>query len=166
MRRWWAIGILAALLCLVSFGTAGAHATLVRSNPPANSELASSPAEIRLWFSEGVEPKFSTFTLLDTNGQTVNTPTSQVDPADNTQLFMRPPALPNGLYTVVWHTVSAEDGHAVTGSFAFSIGISLGTASSTTFSADTIPPDSAVVRWLNLLSLSLAVGSIGFVLFV
>ncbi|HVO71093.1 MAG TPA: copper resistance protein CopC [Aggregatilineaceae bacterium] len=166
MRRWWGIGILAVLLCLGTFRAAGAHATLVRSDPPANSELAASPAAIRLWFSEGVEPKFSAFTLLDARGQTVNTPASQVDPTDSTQLFMQPPALPNGLYTVVWHTVSAEDGHSVMGSFAFSVGVSLGTASSPTFSADAIPPDSAVVRWLNLLSLSLAVGSIGFVLFV
>ena len=101
MRRWWGIGILAVLLCLGTFHAAGAHATLARSDPPANSELASSPAAIRLWFSEGVEPKFSAFTLLDARGQTVSTPASQVDPTDSTQLFMQPPALPNGLYTLV-----------------------------------------------------------------
>src|SRR5260221_8725906 len=113
MRRRWCIVSLMILLVLLTFQAVWAHATLVRSEPLANSVLAAAPAEIRLWFSENIEPKFSAFVLLDSNGKTVNTPVSQPDPADALELFMQPGALPNGLYTVVWHTVSAADGHAV-----------------------------------------------------
>jgi copper transport protein len=154
------------LIGLLAFQTAWAHATLVRSDPAANSGLVTAPAEIRLWFSEPVEPQFSGFTLLESSGKTIDTLTSQVDPADAKQMFMQSGSLPGGLFTVVWHVVSAADGHATQGSFAFTIGNDASATGTSTPTAEIIPADNALIRWFNLLSMSLAMGSIGFVLFV
>lgn len=142
-----------------------AHANLLRSDPPANATLDTSPIIIRLWFTEPLESNFSRFTLRDSSGTVVTTPPSQVDPADHTLIVMRPRTLPDGLYTVSWRVLST-DGHSTEGSFSFGIGVAV-TAEAVLPSIDeSVPPDSAFIRWINLLSLSLSVGSIGFLLFV
>ena len=142
-----------------------AHANLAHSSPAANAALQSPPDEIRLWFTEPLEPNFSRFTLLDSSGDPVDTPPSQVDTDHPEQMFMQPGDLPHGLYTVAWRTVSAADGHSTEGSFAFGIGVAV--ANNPVPAIDeTVAPASVIIRWLNLLSLSLAIGSVGFWLFV
>jgi copper transport protein len=142
-----------------------AHANLLRSDPPANAALDTSPIIIRLWFTEPLEPDFSRFTVRDSSGTVVATPPSQVDPADHTQLVMRPSTLPDGLYTVSWRVLST-DGHSTEGSFSFGIGVAVTSEAALPSVDESIPPDSAFIRWFNLLSMSLSVGSIGFLLFV
>jgi copper transport protein len=157
-------------MALLGFWTAKpvwAHANLYRSDPPANAVLTQSPAEIRLWFTEPVEPEFSRFALRDTGGKIVDAPSSQVDPADSAQLVMRPPTLPNGLYTVTWRVVSTTDGHETQGSFPFSIGIAANKEWIATFTTpETIPVGGTLIRWANLLSLAMTTGGLGFLLFV
>lgn len=163
--RWWH-WLVAGLFAVLIVRPAGAHAVLVRSAPGLNAALTQAPAEIRLWFTEPVEPKFSGFQLRDINGATVKTPASQVDSADAKQLVMKPGTLANGLYTVVWSVVSAADGHHTDGSFAFTIGPAVSSQAVATRAAPSIPPSDTMVRWFNLLAMALAVGSIGFVCFV
>src|SRR5256885_16604841 len=103
-----------------------AHANLAQSSPAANASLQSSPNEIRLWFTETLEPNYSHFTLRDTSGNQVQTQQSQTDSTDAHQMFMPVDNLPKGLYTVVWRTVSAADGHSTQGNFAFGIGVVVG----------------------------------------
>lgn len=142
-----------------------AHANLARSTPAANASLQDSPNEIRLWFTEAVEPNYSHFSLHDTNGNQVETQPSQVDPTDTHQMFMPMDKLPNGLYTVVWRVVSAADGHSTQGSFAFGVGVIVSNNSLSAID-ESVMPEGVIVRWFNLLSLSLLMGSIGFWLFV
>ncbi len=145
-----------------------AHATLVRSIPAANEVIFTSPPRIRLWFSEPLEPQFSKVTLQDSTGKTLDTLPSQVDPPDSLQMYLVPGHLPNGLYTVSWQAVSAADGHRTTGNFAFSLGPVSGTPAAVAAAAtpEPIPWTSALIRTLNLLSLALAIGTLGFWLFV
>lgn len=164
MRRF---GTLAALLLLLlgSIPQVLAHANLLRSDPPANAGLETSPPEIRLWFTETLEPEFSRFTLRDSSGALVSTPLSFVDPDDATQLVMNPGALADDIYTVTWRVLST-DGHATEGSFAFGVGVSITSPAASAAIDETIPVISAVIRWLNLLSLSLVVGGVAFRLLV
>ena len=162
----WRVLIVGIVLGLLTVQTASAHATLIRSDPPANSVLATSPAAIHLWFTETLEPDFSHFTLRNSRNQTVDTLPSQVDPNDPKSMFLTLGKLPNGVYTVAWQTLSAVDGHALNGSFPFTVGPAAAGQAAVTETAETIPPDSTVVRWLNLISLALAVGSVGFLLLV
>lgn len=159
--------IFLGIITLLVFGTNSvlAHANLARSSPPANASLDETPAEIRLWFTESLEPDFSRFTLRDSNGAVVDTPPSQVDAADRTQMVMQPGTLADGLYTVSWRVLST-DGHSTEGSFSFGIRVAVTSSSALPAIDETIPVDSTLIRWLNLLSLSLAVGSIAFWIFV
>ncbi|MBI5928161.1 MAG: copper resistance protein CopC [Chloroflexi bacterium] len=158
------IGIIGVALGVAS--SAQAHANLYHSNPVANAVLEVSPPEIRLWFTESLEADFSSFSLRDRDGIVIETPPSQLDSSDSQQLFMRPDRLPDGLYTVSWRVVSAADGHQTRGSFVFTIGEPIVGIGATTSHNEPIPTDSATIRWLNLISLALLIGSVGFWLFV
>jgi len=169
MRRQLTI-IMALIVLLNIFGAGGAsaHANLVRTEPGINSALDAPPEEIRLWFTEPLEQGFSRIILRDADGNQVDIPDATVDPSDPLQLFVRLGDLPEGLYTVDWRALSTVDGHTTRGSFPFVIGDAAGLSG---FVADTgidetIPVDSAVVRWLNFVSLALGVGSVAFWLFV
>lgn len=158
------VGMMGAALWLAA--SVQAHANLAHSNPTANAVLEDSPAEIRLWFTEELEADFSRFSLRDRAGIVIPTPSSELDAADSHQLFMRPNPLPDGLYTVSWRVVSAADGHPTGGSFVFTIGEPIAGAGVVLQSNDPIPSDSTAIRWLNLASLALTIGSIGFWLFI
>lgn len=161
----WLIGLIVCFLLLPA-KPLFAHAVLARSDPAASDRLDKAPAEIRLWFTEPVEPKFSSILLRDSKGDQVKLPASQVDVADAKQMVLQPPALPDGLYTVVWQVVSAADGHHTEGNFPFQIGAGANSQSAPVATEETIPWSAALIRWFNLLGLALAVGSIGFVGFV
>jgi copper transport protein len=163
-RRWLIVGILLLMTLLIS-RVVSAHAELLRVDPTPNSRLDAAPQEIRLWFSEPLEASFSKIFLRDSQGNIVQTVPSQVDSANARQMFLRPGALPPGLYTVVWRGLSAADGHATAGSYPLMIGSGAGGRAASQV-ADTIPAAGSLVRWFNLLSLALGVGGLGFILFV
>ncbi len=143
-----------------------AHAVLVRTEPAANSIAAQPPAEIRLWFTEPLEPNFSRIRLRDSTGAAVDTTPSQVDSTDALQMVLPLDTLPDGLYSVSWQVVSSADGHQTAGNFPFTVGDTVSTASVAAPTDTPIPTLDAVIRWINILGLAMAVGSIGFVYFV
>ena len=51
------------LLAPIAPPSAGAHAVLVRSIPSSRAALSLPPDRIQLWFSEPIEPAFSTLTV-------------------------------------------------------------------------------------------------------
>ncbi len=181
----WKRALLAALLiCLLGWQVACAHAVLDHSQPEANAVLDASPAEIRLWMTEPVEPQYSTLQLRNSAGATVAVPPAAFDAADPNQMYVAPVQLAPGLYTVVWTTVSAADGHRSQGSFPFmvaagtqavAVSAAAGTNSSASPAAATpvaapseegLPPADVAVRWFNFLALVWGVGSIAFVVLV
>lgn len=158
------LSILFILLTLFRVTSVQAHASLASSDPPANASLSVPPDEITLRFTEPLESSFSRFVLRDSDGNLVETAQSQIDSGDQTVLLMQPGTLPDGLYTVVWRVLST-DGHSTEGSFAFGVGVTVTSDVSKPVIDESIPPESAIVRWMNLLSLALPVGSIAFWLF-
>jgi copper transport protein len=168
MRLWrrLIIPLMLILIALIPFSAVSAHANLERADPEQNTVLTEPPPVIRLWFTEPIEPNFSYINLRDVDGNIVQTPPSQIDPADSKVMFLTPGTIPDGLYTVSWRAVSNTDGHQTIGSFPIAVGEGIQLPTSFTASYESIPADSAFIRWLNLLSMSLAVGGIGFMLFV
>jgi methionine-rich copper-binding protein CopC len=106
---------------LAAFATnALAHARLKKADPPAGGAVSTSPNEIRLQFSEGVEPKFSGIALTR-DGEAVQTGAATIDTKDRNTLIVPVMApLPAGPYTVNWHAVSS-DTHKTEGSFTFEV---------------------------------------------
>jgi methionine-rich copper-binding protein CopC len=112
----FAVGVVCALAATSAF----AHARLEKASPPVGGEVAS-PSELRLTFSEGVEPRFSGVTLAAEGGAAEPLGAPSVDPADNAVLVVKiaKPLAP-GVYTVHWHAVSV-DTHKTQGSFSFTV---------------------------------------------
>lgn len=153
------------VVLLIAASGVSAHSNLYRADPPPNSQLGSAPQTITLYFTERLEREFSGISVQRADGSTVETPPSFVDADDETIMRLVPGDLPDGLYTVVWRALSAEDGHQTRGSYAFAIGAAAGAALSDTAS-ETIPVGDSAARWLTTISAALLIGGLGFVVFV
>ena len=103
------------LLGLVLATPAIAHARLVNSDPAASARVKA-PGQIKLRFSESLEPAFSSASLSDAGGKTV--PVSKSVGGDTITLL--PLTLKPGAYKVTWQSVG-QDTHRLTGSFGFTV---------------------------------------------
>jgi copper transport protein len=122
-RRGAAATVLAAVLCVLALGapaSAFAHAILVQSQPAPGVELSSSPANIAATFSEPLNPQLSSLTVTGPGGGPVGVRVGVA--AGGTGLVARPLGrLARGIYEVRWHSVSADDGHALDGAYYFGV---------------------------------------------
>lgn len=100
---------------------AQAHAFLDHASPAVGSSLPSAPAAVTMWFTQQLEPAFTTATVTDKSGNAVDSGAAQVDPKDPTELRVPLKPLPPGTYTVAWHALSV-DTHTTTGHFTFTVG--------------------------------------------
>jgi copper transport protein len=99
---------------------ASAHAILVRSSPPPGAELHSAPAVIGAGFSEPLNPQLSGLTLNGPRGSRVS---GVLGNSRATGLTFTPrKRLAQGVYEIRWHSVSADDGHALDGTYYFGVG--------------------------------------------
>jgi copper transport protein len=115
--------LIAAVVCALVLGapvSAFAHAILVQSQPAPGVELGSSPAQITATFSEPLNPQLSNLTVIGPGGSPVHVRVSAA--AGGTELVARPfSRLARGIYQVRWHSVSADDGHALDGAYYFGV---------------------------------------------
>src|SRR5271169_496940 len=100
---------------------ADAHAFLDHASPAVGSTLPTAPSAVTMWFTQQLEPAFTTATVTDQAGNPVDTGPAQVDAKDPTELRVPLKKLPPGTYTVAWHALSV-DTHTTTGHFTFTVG--------------------------------------------
>ncbi|NOG52395.1 MAG: copper resistance protein CopC [Chloroflexi bacterium] len=105
---------------LLSF-RASAHGFLVRAVPNDRAVLERSPARVQYWFSESLEPAFSSLTVRTPSGEVIAEGGS--DP-DNTALLSAtlPPNLPDGAYIADLRLAFASDGHVIAETRVFFVG--------------------------------------------
>jgi methionine-rich copper-binding protein CopC len=101
--------------------TADAHAFLDQAAPPVGGVVPVSPKEIRVTFSEAVEPRFSGIEVAATDGRRIATGPVAAVPGENRQLVLVVPPLAPGRYRVSWHVVSV-DSHRTEGEYTFTVG--------------------------------------------
>ena len=111
--------IAASLVFALTASAAFAHAQLEKSTPPVGGTVAS-VSEIRLEFSEGVEPKFSKISVTGPGGAVPLGP-ARTD-SGNQAVLIAPISkpLPAGAYKVHWQAVSV-DTHHTQGTFEFTV---------------------------------------------
>lgn len=97
-----------------------AHATLVQSNPAAESQLNKFPHEIVLTFNERLERELFELQVYDRNGKAVAKQKPKMS-TDQRVLSLKLPKQPKGVYTVTYRIISA-DGHPVSDSYVFTVG--------------------------------------------
>lgn len=112
-----------ALLCagvVVGTGVALGHSGLQRAEPPVESTLKRPPTEVKLYFSERLEPAYSTVHVEDGKGARVDRDDSHVDRSNPLLMRVTLTPLEPGTYTVVWRVLSV-DSHITQGRFKFRI---------------------------------------------
>src|SRR3989442_6062081 len=78
------IAVLLALCLLLLFpGVASAHAILLRSDPAKDAVLRVAPSQVRMWFSEDLNPAFSTASVIDAANTTASNVNAAGHRADN-----------------------------------------------------------------------------------
>jgi len=100
--------------------TVQGHAFLDHASPAVGSTVATAPETVTMWFTQQLEPAFTTATVTDASGNTVDAGPAQVDPKDPTELRVPLKKLSPGTYTVAWHALSV-DTHTTTGHFTFTV---------------------------------------------
>ncbi len=117
--RTFSLKIFASLAFALIASQAFAHAQLEKASPPVGGTVASA-SEIRLTFSEGVEPEFSKVSVTGPGGPV---PLGAVKTESGDQAVLIAPitkGLAAGVYKVHWQAVSV-DTHHTQGTFEFTV---------------------------------------------
>jgi len=117
MRRSSLIGVTALSLVLAA-GAAQAHAFLDHAEPRVGNKVASPPREVTLWFTQKLEPAFSSVTVTNATGQRVDSGKARVS-GNEMSISLRPGG--TGTYHVSWKVLSV-DTHTTNGNFTFQVG--------------------------------------------
>jgi copper transport protein len=150
--------VAAAALALPA--AASAHAALLKTVPQASGTTNAAPPEVRLTYSEPIEPRFAIVSVTDAAGRQVTSgqPAAAAGSAETLVTPLR--KLPEGWYLVFWRVISA-DGHPVRGVFTFAVGPNAGPPPQ--FSVPSLSETATttrllVARWAVFLSLLTALG--------
>jgi copper resistance protein C len=111
---------LLAILFFAIQSSAWAHAFLDHADPKVGSTVTNSPTEIKIWFTQNLEPVFSSVEVQDAQGNQVDKKDAHLDDKDKSLFIVSVPLLPDGTYTIIWHAVSV-DTHRTQGHFEFTV---------------------------------------------
>ena len=117
MQRSAIVLIIPLLLWLVT-GEASAHAFLDHAEPRVGNTVATAPREVTLWFTQKLEPAFSSVAVTNSAGQRVDTGKTRVS---GNQMSVSLRSGGAGTYRVTWRVLSV-DTHTTDGSFTFQVG--------------------------------------------
>ena len=106
---------------LVAVAGAQAHAFLDHASPAVGGSVTTAPAVVTLWFTQDLEPAFSSATVTNEAGQRVDLGNTRIPPGSPAELEIGLKPLPPGTYLVSWHVVSV-DTHPTEGTFTFEVG--------------------------------------------
>lgn len=110
----------AATLVTLALGSpcAQAHAFLDHASPLVGSTVSAAPHELTLWFTQNLEPAFSSVEVTGPNGARVDAGKARI--GGNTMRVALRPSGP-GSYRVHWRALSV-DTHTTQGTFSFHVG--------------------------------------------
>ncbi len=137
---------------------ASAHAELGSSSPAAGAHLGTTPGVVVLEFTQSLNAQLSSATVADPSGHGWK---GEVDSGEE----IRVPLETNipGVYTVNWVSVSQVDGHRITGTFVFDVGV---VGVSPADAANRVPgPQTSdvaigIVKWVEALALLFLTGQV------
>ena|ERR1700757_4341785 len=117
MRRSSLIAIVPLSLVLAT-GEAQAHAFLDHAEPRVGNKVGNPPREVTLWFTQKLEPAFSSVRVTGPSGQRVDAGKARVS---GNQMSVSLKGGGAGTYHVNWRVLSV-DTHTTDGSFRFDVG--------------------------------------------
>ena len=111
----------ALVTLLLGAGVAWSHAFLERAEPRVGSTVKAAPSQVRAWFTEPLEPAFSTLEVVNQGGERVDRGPARVGAASPAMLQVPLKPLAPGTYRVKWRVLSV-DTHVTEGDFTFRVG--------------------------------------------
>ena len=120
MRKLIAAALAANMALIVAGPAALAHAFLDHASPAVGSTVSTPPQQIRLTFTQEIEPAFSRAGIATAQGQPIQTGPATVDRSNKAQLVLPVPRLGPGRYRITWHIVTV-DTHPTEDAFEFEI---------------------------------------------
>lgn len=160
------LGLVATLLVAVALAvpaSASAHAVLDGSNPDPGQRLEVAPRTIELRFSGPVKVLSNSIQVLSSTGQLFSGKPrlGETDRVVVVDLL----DLPKDGYTVRWRTLSALDGHLVSGVFTFGVRYPAPPATAA-YGTEGPGVDEQIIRWLYFTAIALLAGGLAFRLVV
>ena len=140
LKSFAALVIAAAFLIMPAAAKVSAHAELDRSTPKVGETVNGAPAKVEIWFTEEITDG-SQIAVSDKVGKSVTNGKAELDLFDPDRKHLTvglTPNLPDGVYTVTWTSVSAEDGDPDSDTFTFTV-----TGSGTPTSSPVASPSAA-----------------------
>jgi methionine-rich copper-binding protein CopC len=160
VRRGIALAASLLLFMTATTAAAAAHSGLTDAQPAADATLGASPDAVKLTFSERPQASLSEIAVRDKTGRAVQAGAPEPVPGEPLALSVPVGKLPRGVYTVAWRAVSAVDGHASSGAYAFGVNASPRGAKLAAPKVDTsVSALEVVARWLLLVGLALLLGA-------
>jgi copper resistance protein C len=112
--------LLIPIILLILVQGCWAHAFVDHAEPAVGSQIHSAPTQVKIWFTEKLEPALSKIQVFDLSGVEIDKHDSQIDHSNGALLTVSLLELKPGKYKVVWRAVSV-DTHVTTGNFTFSL---------------------------------------------
>jgi copper transport protein len=160
VRRRAVIALAVAACALTVPAAAWAHAALVGTEPVASRTINTSPTQVRLTYSEPIEPRFAIVSVSDAAGRQLTAGPPQRAPGSPQTLVTPLHHTPQGWYLVFWRVISA-DGHPVRGAFTFAVGPSPGPPPQfrvPSLSETAVTTQLLISRWVVFVSFMTALG--------
>lgn len=121
VRRVLVAVLVSLFVLLVGLSAAGAHSSLESTSPSAGSQVADSPHEIILQFTEPVDLALGGVRLFDSERNQVSSGQDATTSSDGSLVTVPLGPLPDDAYVVTWRVTSA-DSHPISGAFIFRVG--------------------------------------------
>src|SRR6476660_5076659 len=151
-----------ALLVALGASPASAHAYLASSSPADGASLAAAPRTIELRFTEHVVLEATEITVTEPNGHQLALSGLSLVESDEDQeapstVVAPVPTLGVGAYHVSWSTLSSDDLHKSSGTFAFGVQSEVQAAGPSETNPDLFE---LVGRWAVLAGLGAGLGAV------
>jgi copper resistance protein C len=120
-RLHFAAAVILALSCSlgISVGAVSAHAQYLSSSPPASATVPSAPASVQITFSQELANIRISVTGPHGSEVTTSPATFDLEHRQNASVPIRDDG--SGVYSVLWHNVSGDDGDPNDGQFVFTV---------------------------------------------
>ena len=118
LMNWFRKICLMLLLTWAALADADAHAFINHAEPPVGGKVKQMPSEVRIWFTEPIDPGFSNIKVLDAMGKRIDKKNVHTDAKNSALMEVSLASIPPGTYQVLWRVVSV-DSHATEGDFTF-----------------------------------------------
>ena len=165
--------LIAAAVPLFGASPALAHGELERSDPPNGGMVAEGRSSLSLWFTEPIRLEASTFTLYSLGEDAVTSSPGDGSGSVRSGVEVAITVVPSGtdgqgfveiatdplaraIYRLDFSVLSADDGHASSGSLLFGAGVRPAAPSA---SAGFPQPSNLLLRWVELSAVMLAIGA-------